>query len=371
MVKVPTSERSGLVISAAVHAAVLVGTLVAFSEARTFEDAQESIPVEIVTDSEVNQIMRGERDAEKVEEKPAPRVDTIAETEQQKPQPPTPDARRDVPTPPPPLQRVEDPGEAEPAPQVAAVTPPPRPEPPKPEPPRPEPPKPEPQPAPKAEEEPKPAPPEKAEAEPVPTPPRRPPELKVAETRPEPPKPEPPKVDQVARLLEQKKLEEQKAAARPKSGDEQQQPRRRYDPSDISRLLSKEAPQRTGSTGREAQRTASLGSQTANAPSMSPSLWGQLDGLLTAQYKQCWSNPSAGGGPIYVPQIRVIYNQDGSLAQAPVLVNPPSDPMLRSVAESAMRAVRMCDPLRIPAQYAPYYQQWRARTLRFDPAEMG
>ncbi|MDP4595203.1 MAG: cell envelope biogenesis protein TolA, partial [Beijerinckiaceae bacterium] len=43
---------------------------------------------------------------------------------------------------------------------------------------------------------------------------------------------------------------------------------------------------------------------------------------------------------------------------------------LQSLADSALRAVRKCDPLRIPAQFAPYYNQWKARILRFDPEEM-
>ena len=54
----------------------------------------------------------------------------------------------------------------------------------------------------------------------------------------------------------------------------------------------------------------------------------------------------------------------------PVLINPPSDPAMRSLAESALRAVRRCNPLRIPAQYAPYYDQWKGRVLRFDPVDM-
>ena len=44
--------------------------------------------------------------------------------------------------------------------------------------------------------------------------------------------------------------------------------------------------------------------------------------------------------------------------------------LFRSLADSAMRAVRKCNPLRIPAQFAPYFDQWKNRTLRFDPEEM-
>ena len=103
---------------------------------------------------------------------------------------------------------------------------------------------------------------------------------------------------------------------------------------------------------------------------MSPSLWGQLDGLLQEQYKRCWNFAGLGGQQKYIPEVHVQYMPDGSLIGQPVLLNPPSDPNLRGLAESALRAVRRCDPLRIPAQYQPYYDQWKGRIVRFDPEEM-
>jgi len=134
--------------------------------------------------------------------------------------------------------------------------------------------------------------------------------------------------------------------------------------------LTKEAPQRKASTGRELQQEASLGSPTASAAKMSPSLWGQLDGLLQEQYKRCWNFVGLGGQKKYVPEIHVQYAQNGSLIGQPSLLNPPSDPNLRTLADSALRAVRRCDPLHIPAQYQPYYDQWKGRIVRFDPEDM-
>ncbi len=99
-------------------------------------------------------------------------------------------------------------------------------------------------------------------------------------------------------------------------------------------------------------------------------MWDQLDGLLEDQYKQCWSYLGLDGPQKYIPQIKVLYGPDGSLMGEPVLVNKPSDPAMQSLADSAMRAVRRCNPLRIPDQYAPYYDQWKGRVLRFDPVDM-
>ena len=90
---------------------------------------------------------------------------------------------------------------------------------------------------------------------------------------------------------------------------------------------------------------------------------------MQEQYRECW-NKLGFDGASYVPQIRVTYNADGSLASTPVLVNAPSDPSQKSLADSAMRAVQRCNPLKIPPQFAPFHAQWRARTLRFDPDEM-
>ncbi len=100
---------------------------------------------------------------------------------------------------------------------------------------------------------------------------------------------------------------------------------------------------------------------------MSPSLSDSLNALLQEQYKQCWSYLPLTGGEKYIAKIRVSYRPDGSLAGQPALLNPPSDPSLRGLAESALRAVRRCNPLRIPAQYQPYYDQWKDWVVGFDP----
>ncbi|MDB5507604.1 MAG: TolA protein [Hyphomicrobiales bacterium] len=375
-----SATEPGMIVSGVAHTAMLLATLVAFSDAPKFQEAQESVPVEVVTDAQFNEIMRGEKTAKEMKPQP-PRADKVADVEESKPEKVVNEAKVDTVAPPPKAPRQPDPGEDEkpvplPPQRVAAL---PQPEPVKPEPVKPEPPLPPlptPRPPLKAEPE-KPEPPKEAEAIEPPKPPVRPreePKKVEAPTPPKaPPKPrEPPRPDpsQIAKLLEQKKAEDApKPASKPKSGDESSD-RPRPDPAAIAKLLSREASQQKPSTGRAINQTASIGTATANAPKMSPSLWGQLDGLLQDQYKQCWSYLGLSSGQRYIPQIKVEYNRTGALVGTPALLNPPSDPALRSLAESALRAVRRCDPLKIPAQYAPYFEQWRARILRFDPEEM-
>lgn len=411
----------GWVVSAVVHGALLATLLVVLPDAKKFTDAQETVPVEILTEEQVNQIVKGDKQVKK--DRPDQRADKISETRESNPKPPIAEAKKNIPTPPPPLKRLPDPGEddtpkpAEPAqkvaalppprpepqpklkpapkpvppppprpvpPKRAAVTPPPKPEPPKPEPPKPlskeavippvppqrpkPPPKPEPRKVAAAEpEKPDTEPPEKA-TPPMPLPPQRPRNLaRVAK-----PKDISPKRDRLAKLIADSKNVEtpnRRTGARPKSGDESNDSRRQFDASAINRLLSKEAPQRRSSSGQRLQREARRGSQTASAARMSPSMWGQLDGLMQEQYKRCWSYLGIAGRR-YIPQIKVAYSPGGRLTSTPVLLNPPSDPSLKPLAESALRAVRKCDPLRIPPQFAPYYEQWKARILRFDPEEM-
>lgn len=395
-------SEPGYVVSGGIHLlALLLLLLTLSSRPETFDPMQETVPIETVTDSEFNKVMQGDKSAKEVVKDATAKVDKVDPNPDPTPKPVTTPADKTVPTPPPPP--VEQPPAptpptppAPPPPQAAAQPTPPTP--PAPPPPVPTPPTPpeRPQPAPSPSV---PTPPERVDTDaepiapkPVPTPPR-PPE-KVAEApKPTPPvKPHPvlkppkavPKPDQLAKLLDQEPDDQPAAKPTPKATKaarhEAQQPpsapqetdvqSHNFDLTDISRLLSHDAPSQKAATGREPSRVASLGSATAHADTMAPSLWGQLDGLMEEQYRQCWSYLGLNPGQKYVPQIRVTYDENGGLSSDPVLVNPPSDPNLRNLAESALRAVRRCNPLRIPAQYAPYYDEWKGRVLRFDPQEM-
>jgi hypothetical protein len=304
--------------SSALHAALLAFLLFGLAAAPKFEDSPESIPVETVSQSQLNQIMNGEKDAQPAPEPPpAP-----------KPAPPTP------PEPPPDLRASEEP------------TPPPRPE-------RPAEPKPEtPPPTPKQA----PPPPPKPAAESAPAPPVRP---KVVEAQPERPKEpaEKPKPDPIAKLTERDKSE-----APPK-------PTHAYDPNAIAKLIGQTKPS-APSTSSNAAAATPQGLPHHDAPRMSVSMASALDAWLTESYLNCWTPPPAmPDGDVYVAQVKVVFNADGSLSARPILINPPTDRAWRAHAESAMRAVKKCDPLHVPPQYAPYFDQWKVETIHFDPRE--
>jgi len=350
-------SKWGIFASGALHAALLAAILIGFAEAPKFDDGAESLPVDTITQEQFNQIMKGERDGKPAKapvEKPAPKpIEATA------PSPPVEPAKID----PPALKHVDDPGQDEtpaPPPKPAAETPPP------PTPPQREASAPTPPPAPDDAEVDRPKP--KIEPKLAPEPPTRP---KVVEKPPEKPKdpaPDKAKADNVAKFLEKAKAEdEQKPPSKPKSGDATvEPPHQAYDPSAIAKLIGQPKP---GPTHQLASLSP-LGLPTQNAPRMSPSLSASLDGWLQEAYLNCWTPPPAmPEGAKYVAQVRVSFNPDGSLSVQPQLVNPPSDPAWRAYAESSMRAVLKCNPLRIPPQYVPYFEQWKVKTVHFDPEE--
>jgi hypothetical protein len=92
-----------------------------------------------------------------------------------------------------------------------------------------------------------------------------------------------------------------------------------------------------------------------------------FDTWLIKTYLACWKPPrQQGDADVYVAQVRLAYNPDGSLSKAK-LVNPPSDPALKPQAKSVLAAVQNCNPLPVPAQYRPFYEQWKTKTIHFDP----
>ena len=298
--------------SAALHGAVLAMILLGVASAPRFADTPEAIPIETVSLSDLNQIANGEKDA-----KPAP---------QPAPAPPTP----------PPDRRAST---------------------------KPTPPEPTPPPPPKPEAAPpQPTPPPKAEATPPPDAEPLPPE------RPQPPPPPKAAIQEAAveppvrpKFIDPPERQKEPQPEKPK-------PARNFDPNSIAKLIG-QGKTATPSPNQTAAATPQ-GLPHHDAPRMSMSMASALDAWLTESYLNCWTPPPGmPEGDTYVAQIKVVFNPDGSLSGRPVLLNPPSDRAWRAHAESAMRAVRKCDPLRVPAQYMPYFDQWKIETIHFDPRE--
>lgn len=380
--RLPSLREPGLLLSGVAHVALIVAGLVVVSDVAELPSVEEGIAVEMITESQFSEITRGERDAAEVQPVPAPRAERVADEQELRP---AGEDARDTQTP------ATRPADMEVADRpVAAASEPPPPPPPPPAPPVPTPVA-EPAPVPPAPPPPPdPAPPTPAAPAPVvadapaPVPPPLPPSRAArqqaqaeaarrvaaeaerrrgaeAESRER----EARERADTARLAEARRRDDEEARASRVAEEAD-----RFDPSDIASILrSTEEAASTGAAAAQINRTASLGTDTGTAPRLNPSMRDQLVGLITAQLRACWDVPIAAQAMQNPPvaAVRMALGQDGSLVTEPQVTNTSPDPLFRSVADSALRATRRCAPLQIPAQFAPYYEDWRNLTVNFNP----
>ena len=103
--------------------------------------------------------------------------------------------------------------------------------------------------------------------------------------------------------------------------------------------------------------------------------------MIGIKLRECW-NLDAGVRGVHnmLIEIRVFLNKDGTVTDAKILnkARYKKDTAYRSVAESARRAVYICDkkkeasPFRIfPENYQESYDTWKTLLLRFNPFDGG
>jgi hypothetical protein len=93
---------------------------------------------------------------------------------------------------------------------------------------------------------------------------------------------------------------------------------------------------------------------------------------LKAQIFGCWSIPL--GLPYnenLLVRIKLMLEPDGSVTKTEILdharMNKPGQAFYKVLAESALRAVKLCQPLRVPTTG---YERWKELQLNFDAREM-
>ena len=93
---------------------------------------------------------------------------------------------------------------------------------------------------------------------------------------------------------------------------------------------------------------------------------------LRAQIFGCWSVPL--GLPYdesLLVRIKLQLKKDGTILKSEILdherMNTPGQKFYKVLAESALRAVRICQPLKVPPTG---YEKWKNLQLNFDPTEM-
>jgi colicin import membrane protein len=115
-------------------------------------------------------------------------------------------------------------------------------------------------------------------------------------------------------------------------------------------------------------RTEDLGTAAAGktGPAISRSEANKIVAMLRDQLTRCWVPPAGTGVPAVT--VRFELSREGWISNDPVVV--PVNPVdlqsarFQPAADSALRAVRSCTPLRLPAAG---YEVWRDVEITFDP----
>jgi len=140
-----------------------------------------------------------------------------------------------------------------------------------------------------------------------------------------------------------------------------------FDPSNIAALIDKSKIDEIDKIKRNNDITQD---QDRNIESNKLTL--SEEDALKAQIFGCWSIPL--GLPYnedLLVRIKLKLEPDGSVAKTEILdharMNKPGQGFYKVLAESALRAVKLCQPLRVPNTG---YERWKELQLNFDAREM-
>ncbi len=172
------------------------------------------------------------------------------------------------------------------------------------------------------------------------------------------------KPDQIADLLKKD------AAKKPAKPDDQSTPQKadapKFNADEVAQLLDKRDPQRQVATNAMLNDVANLGA-ASGAPDAQMSQ-SEID-ALRARISSCWS-PTPGidaNSKVYVV-LRVLFKPDGTLSHEPVLVEATASSLGPALADSAKRALLLCQPFTMLKPN--HYDQWKDLELKFDPHEL-
>ena len=120
------------------------------------------------------------------------------------------------------------------------------------------------------------------------------------------------------------------------------------------------------------QKTEKKITQSNQKNSFATGLTLSEEDALRAQIFGCWSVPL--GLPYdedLLVRIKLELKQDGTIMKSEILdhqrMNRPGQKFYKVLAESALRAVRLCQPLKVPPTG---YDKWKNIQLNFNPTEM-
>ena len=120
------------------------------------------------------------------------------------------------------------------------------------------------------------------------------------------------------------------------------------------------------------QKKSNKITQSSQKNSFASGLTLSEEDALRAQIFGCWSVPL--GLPYdqdLLVRVKLQLKQDGTIMKSEILdherMNRPGQKFYKVLAESALRAVRLCQPLKVPPTG---YDKWKDLQLNFNPTEM-
>ena len=140
-----------------------------------------------------------------------------------------------------------------------------------------------------------------------------------------------------------------------------------FDPNQIAALIDK-SKEETAETLKKNEKLTQSSVKTSFAAGLTLS----QEDALKAQIFGCWSLPL--GLPYQenlLVRIKLKLRPDGTVLRSEILdharMNMPGQGFYKVLAESALRAIRICQPLRVPPTG---YEKWKDLQLNFDANEM-
>ena len=140
-----------------------------------------------------------------------------------------------------------------------------------------------------------------------------------------------------------------------------------FDPNSIAALIDKSKEEMSETTAKTDKVTQSQ-DKTMNISGLTLS----EEDALKAQIFSCWSIPL--GLPYnenLLVRVKLKLKPDGTIMKSEILdharMNKPGQGFYKVLAESALRAIKLCEPLRVPSTG---YERWKDLQLNFDAREM-
>ena len=140
-----------------------------------------------------------------------------------------------------------------------------------------------------------------------------------------------------------------------------------FDPNSIAALIDKSKVD-SAETNKKLDKITQDQDKNINITGLSLS----EEDALKAQIFGCWSIPL--GLPYnenLLVRIKLQLKPDGSIVRSEILdharMNKPGQGFYKVLAESALRAIKLCQPLRVPSTG---YERWKELQLNFDAREM-